>query len=138
MISLRKNQQDALDAIHESEESKQIIKMFCGTGKTRLFHKIILEDQDDLIVLVFPRIALVTQYLNDYLKNEKWPLDNLEYLLVCSESETDDATFTTKEDDIIDFVLNPNLFLASFCSPSPFKNKSGAQIGITFLLWSIL
>jgi predicted helicase len=66
-----------------------IIKMFCGTGKTRLLLATIVTVSPDLVVIVFPRIILITQFLRDYLLNDEWTESIVEYekLCICSEDE---------------------------------------------------
>ena len=70
---LRHYQERAIDAIEESlkTESKCLIKMFCGTGKSLVMRKIKYLNclTVNLIVYVFPRLELIKQFTRDYLFN---------------------------------------------------------------------
>jgi superfamily II DNA or RNA helicase len=50
MLALWKHQQEALDAINNSFEDNDrcLLKMFCGTGKTRVILSLILEMKKNL------------------------------------------------------------------------------------------
>lgn len=67
--------------------------MFCGTGKTRIAFCEMLSE--NFTVIVFPSIALITQFNKDYIKNEKWRelLANKNIMSICSRDEI-------KDDDI--------------------------------------
>ena len=103
-IQLRPHQQEAYDSILESEDMRMIVKMFCGSGKSRVFHKIIVEGNDDLMIVIFPRIALVEQYKRDYIENTEWTMNGISPLYVCSETENSGSAFTTDEDSINTFL----------------------------------
>jgi superfamily II DNA or RNA helicase len=47
---------------------KCIVKMFCGTGKSRVIREVVLNQKKDLSIIVFPSLALIRQYTNDYLQ----------------------------------------------------------------------
>ena len=65
-----------------------LIVMWCGTGKTRTFAYSILEDGQYVNVIVFPSLALIEQYVRDYLLKgvfkDFWKL----YHIVCFCSST--------------------------------------------------
>jgi superfamily II DNA or RNA helicase len=79
-----------------------LVKMFCGTGKSRVIQRIILERKHPLSVVVFPSLALIRQFTNDYLGNVR----NIGLLNVSSE-ELAHITSTTDPAQIRHFLNNP-------------------------------
>ena len=79
-----------------------LVKMFCGTGKSRVIQRIILERNHPLSVVVFPSLALIRQFTNDYLGNVR----NIGLLNVSSE-ELAHITSTTDPAQIRHFLNNP-------------------------------
>ena len=51
---------------------KCIVKMFCGTGKSRIITNVIIHEKKELSVVVFPSLALINQYSADYLNNAEY------------------------------------------------------------------
>jgi len=49
--------------------SKCIVKMFCGTGKSLVMAKNKYIQNKSLVVFVFPSLALIQQFYNDYLND---------------------------------------------------------------------
>jgi hypothetical protein len=49
-------------------DAKCIVKMFCGTGKSRVIREVVLNQKKDPSIIVFPSLALIRQYTNDYLQ----------------------------------------------------------------------
>ena len=49
-------------------DPKCIVKMFCGTGKSRVIREVVLNQKKDLSIIVFPSLALIRQFTNDYLQ----------------------------------------------------------------------
>ena len=80
-----------------------LVKMFCGTGKSRVIQRIILERKHPLSVVVFPSLALIRQFTKDYLGNVR----NIGLLNVSSE-ELAHITSTTDPVQIHNFLNNPN------------------------------
>jgi superfamily II DNA or RNA helicase len=80
-----------------------LVKMFCGTGKSRVIKRIILELKHPLSVVVFPSLALIRQFTKDYLGNVR----NIGLLNVSSE-ELAHITSTTDPAQIHHFLHNPN------------------------------
>ena len=80
-----------------------LVKMFCGTGKSRVIQRIILERKYPLSVVVFPSLALIRQFTKDYLGNVR----NIGLLNVSSE-ELAHITSTTDPTQIHNFLNNPN------------------------------
>ena len=79
-----------------------LVKMFCGTGKSRVIQRIILERKHPLSVVVFPSLALIRQFTKDYLGNVR----NIGLLNVSSE-ELAHITSTTDPAQIHHFLNNP-------------------------------
>lgn len=107
-MELRKHQIDCIDNIknHFENDSKALIKMFCGSGKSLIIYNCLLEYTNNLSVVVVPSINLITQFNRDYLLN-----NNTEYelLTVCSKNELAESqskllTHTTDEDIILEFL----------------------------------
>ena len=48
---------------------KCLVKMFCGTGKSRIITNVIIHKKQNLNVVVFPSLALIRQYSTDYLNH---------------------------------------------------------------------
>ena len=72
MEQLSRNCQiDAFNGITEilRTDAKCITKMFCGTGKSRVIREVVLNQKKDLSIIVFPSLALIRQFTNNYLQN---------------------------------------------------------------------
>ena len=83
--------------------SKCIVKMFCGTGKSRVIKKIIINQNKLLSVIVFPSLALIRQFTSDYLKD----IDTKMYeLLNVSSEKLNDIQSTTEPKKINKFINN--------------------------------
>jgi ribosomal RNA-processing protein 8 len=79
-------QEEANDAIYEEllVNTKCIVKMFCGTGKSLLMRKCKTIEGKQLVVYVFPSLSLIDQFYSDYLYD--FPAENM--LKVSSENES--------------------------------------------------
>ena len=109
--------------IKNKNEGKKLIHAFCGVGKSRVMYKSALSsfcfNATSLVVIVFPTIALVTQFNSDYIGEETGKKFNV--MSVCSRNElnkiqdcngktvTDknkykNISFTTETDKISSFV----------------------------------
>jgi superfamily II DNA or RNA helicase len=109
--------------IKNKKEGKKLIHAFCGVGKSRVMYKSALSsfcfNATSLVVIVFPTIALVTQFNSDYIGEETGKKFNV--MSVCSRNElnkiqdcngktvTDknkykNISFTTETDKISSFV----------------------------------
>jgi len=111
MVELRKHQIDAINGINKAfeENDKCLAKLFCACGKSRIAFSKILDV--DFSVLVFPSIALVTQFNRDYLLNPKWEdlTDKYKIMSICSKDELKDdlehnVIYTTDNDKISKFL----------------------------------
>lgn len=82
--------------------SECLVKMFCGTGKSRVIKRIIIEQNKLLSVVVFPSLALIRQFTKDYLVNigAKYGLLNV------SSEELADIQSTTEPKEIQHFINN--------------------------------
>jgi superfamily II DNA or RNA helicase/SAM-dependent methyltransferase len=100
-LSLRDYQHEAIEGIRESleENDRCLLKMWCGTGKTRVFFFYLLQEHLPLSVVVFPSLSLVHQFRKDYLENPAWKdrVEAFDVLVVCTDGTTD-------ADTILDFV----------------------------------
>jgi superfamily II DNA or RNA helicase len=90
-------QQEADDAITKelSTNSKCIVKMFCGTGKSLIMRKCKIISNKKLVVYVFPSLSLIEQFTTDYLHD--FSPNNM--LKISSEIES-----TTDPDKIKSFL----------------------------------
>jgi superfamily II DNA or RNA helicase len=98
-MSLRDYQIEANAAILRDLESHDacLVKMFCGTGKTKIMVEGDINKGSNLILYVFPSLQLIQQFDGDYL-NKVDP--NLK-IRVCSDS---DNISNTNIDAIVTFL----------------------------------
>ena len=82
--------------------SECLVKMFCGTGKSRVIKRIVIDQNKLLSVVVFPSLALIRQFTKDYLVNigDKYGLLNV------SSEELADIQSTTDPKEIQHFINN--------------------------------
>lgn len=94
---LRNYQRQAISSI--PSKGRCLIKMWCGTGKTRTFWVPILEWKHPLNIIVFPWLNLIEQFERDYIKDKEWEphMKGIEYKVVSSKG-------TTRPSDIANFV----------------------------------
>jgi ribosomal RNA-processing protein 8 len=109
MNSFRYYQQEADDAICAELEvsSKCLVKMFCGTGKSLLMAKSKIHESSTLSLFVFPSLALINQFYNDYLVKITSPSNILRV--------SSDGDGSTTEHDIIAAFLNSELSIKRIC-----------------------
>ena len=92
------------DLIENREPGKKLINAFCGMGKSSLIYKNILtcvEEKVDLNLVVFPSIALITQFNRDYISRVKGA-NLFTQLNVCSRNELNEKDFGN-----FDFTTDP-------------------------------
>jgi superfamily II DNA or RNA helicase len=82
---------------------KCIVKMFCGTGKSRVIRAIILTQKKPLSIVVFPSLALIRQFTADYLKDRE--VTKTCAILNVSSEQLDDFQSTTEPMDIKKFTI---------------------------------
>lgn len=51
--------------------AKCLVKMFCGTGKSTIITNVLIHEKKELSVVVFPSLALISQYSADYLNSNE-------------------------------------------------------------------
>jgi len=84
--------------------SECLVKMFCGTGKSRVIKRVVIEQKKSLSVIVFPSLALIRQFTKDYLGN----IDTKLYgLLNVSSENLSGIQSTTDSAQIMHFLNNP-------------------------------
>ena len=95
---------DAFNGITEilRTDAKCITKMFCGTGKSRVIREVVLNQKKDLSIIVFPSLALIRQFTNDYLQNIQ--SNESHKILNISSEILDDFTSTTDPLEIKKFL----------------------------------
>jgi superfamily II DNA or RNA helicase len=100
----RKCQIDAFNGIMNilRTDTKCITKMFCGTGKSRVIREVVLNQKKDLSIIVFPSLALIRQYTNDYLQAIQSRKSHK--ILNISSEILDDFTSTTDPSEIKKFL----------------------------------
>ena len=88
-LNLYRHQREAVEACVGA--SRGMIKMFCGTGKTRVMLGVIAAaEQVSVTLVVFPRIVLLEQFRADYISKSDWmPL--VSTFFVSSEDESIEA-----------------------------------------------
>ena len=98
----------------DDNNKSQLIKIFCGAGKTMIICDCIFKYGGELSVIVVPSINLITQFNRDYLFNDTIMDYNkrnynkqFELLTICSKNElnkeTTDIICTTDEETILEF-----------------------------------
>ena len=98
-------QKKAHDRTNELLEThdKCIVKMFCGTGKSRVIRAILLTQKKPLSIVVFPSLALIRQFSADYLKDKE--VTKTCAILNVSSEQLDDFQSTTEPADIRKFTV---------------------------------
>jgi ribosomal RNA-processing protein 8 len=86
-FGFRYYQKEADEAIHNDllVNKKCLVKMFCGTGKSRLMRYCKVAQNKNLVVYVVPSLSLLDQFYTDYLKD--FPLVQR---ISCEEDSTTD------------------------------------------------
>ena len=111
-LFLDKHQVDALAAIETAflDYDRCLVKMFCGTGKSRIALKKIIDA--DFAVIVMPTIALITQFNDSYLTEYAHLLQGKALLSICSRDELKDQTiqYTTDVEDVVEFLAGLRAF----------------------------
>lgn len=95
-------QKEADEAIYNelfiNNNSKCLVKMFCGTGKSRLMRYCRAAQNKNLVVYVVPSLALLHQFYTDYfIQMKDFPLENI--LRISSEEGS-----TTETKQIVTFL----------------------------------
>ena len=101
----RPYQIDALLSIFN--HAKCLVKMFCGTGKSRIITNVIIHEKKELSVVVFPSLALINQYSTDYLQNAEYAkhFKNHKKMNVSSENLKHENVESTTNELVIEKFL---------------------------------
>jgi superfamily II DNA or RNA helicase len=83
--------------------------MFCGSGKSRIMVETVISQNEDLSVLVFPNLALIYQFYNDYLSTKVCPNELLKHIMLNVSSEIiPNIETTTEPTKILQFINSPD------------------------------
>jgi len=111
--------------------NKCLVKMFCGTGKSRIITNVIIHENKELSVLVFPSLALINQYYTDYINNNEYKEYFNKYKKINVSSENIDGIESTTDKYTIKKFLKskrPQIILVTYQSYhtllEQLKNKS--------------
>jgi superfamily II DNA or RNA helicase len=106
--------------------SKCLVKMFCGSGKSRLITATIIGQKKNLSVVVVPSLALIQQFYDDYLSRTTKPkeLSKHKLLNVSSKSQKDllGTDILTLEDIHIECTTDP-VEIKQFLNSNPKLKK---------------
>ena len=100
--NFRDYQQEADDAIYrellENNNNKCLVKMFCGTGKSRLMRYCRITKNKNIVAYVVPSLSLLEQFYTEYfVKTKDFPLENI-LKISCEEGST------TENKEIVKFL----------------------------------
>lgn len=106
IVKERPIQTKAFDSVTKLLETRGecLVKMFCGTGKSRVMKRLIMEQKKSLSIIVFPSLALIRQFTNDYLRDTETRVYGI---MNVSSEELKDITSTTDPAQIHHFLNNP-------------------------------
>ena len=129
----RKCQIDAFCGITDilRNDAKCITKMFCGTGKSRIIREVILNQNKDMSIIVFPSLALIRQYTNDYLQTIQSQKSHK--ILNISSEILDDFTSTTDPLEIRKFLKLKRIeigVLEHETQVGRLQSRAGGQVAI--------
>jgi superfamily II DNA or RNA helicase len=116
-MDLRPYQREAVDAVLDTAD-RCVVKMFCGTGKSRVIVTVVLREGKSMSVVVFPSLALVQQFSTDYVMG-LYVDQFADYLVLNVSSEKlVDVQSTTDARQIQKFCeqTNPKLILVTYQS----------------------
>lgn len=100
-----KHQKKAYESICKVLETNDrcLVKMFCGTGKTLIVFRLMMELKHNLAVIVFPSISLITQFNEDYIRQTEYVMFN--YITICSKDELNNGMpYTTDIKEVETFL----------------------------------
>lgn len=137
-IPLWEHQKECYNNIveHLKDHDNGIVKMFCGTGKSRIALETALFYCKNLVIFVFPTIALTEQFTFEYLDN-----CHEEKLSVCSQKDNvSEATieFTTNKDTVSTFltIKDKKLVSVTYASlPMLFEIVKEQEISIDLMIF---
>jgi superfamily II DNA or RNA helicase len=117
-MDLRPYQQEAVEGVLNTA-GRCVVKMFCGTGKSRVIATVVLREGKPLSVVVFPSLALVQQFSTDYVMGGAYVDQFANYsILNVSSEQLVDVQSTTDAGQIRKFCEqnNPKLILVTYQS----------------------
>ena len=96
------------ESVQNGEDSRFLVHAFCGVGKSHLMYKSALrvaEIEGKTVIIIFPSIALITQFNKDYIKTHI-DEDMFESMSICSVNEAKCTSFkySTDSDEIRAFL----------------------------------
>jgi superfamily II DNA or RNA helicase len=116
-MDLRPYQQEAVEAVLDTA-GRCVVKMFCGTGKSRVIVTVVLREGKPLSVVVFPSLALVQQFSTDYVMGSYVDQFANYAILNVSSEQLVEVQSTTEAGHILKFCeqTNPKLILVTYQS----------------------
>ena len=129
MNDFRKYQDEADDKIYEElythNNSKCLVKMFCGTGKSLLMRKCKSIVDKNLVVFVFPSLSLIDQFYRYYFHGDK---SNL--LRISSESKSKSTTDPDEIKSFLSLVINKIICVTYQSFNTLLDNLDGIKIDV--------
>jgi superfamily II DNA or RNA helicase len=114
--------------------AKCLVKMFCGTGKSKIITNVIIHTKKGLSVVVFPSLALIKQYSADYLNNKEYVRHFKKHKTMNVSSEKlENMESTTDVKEIKKFLKykSPKIILVTYQSYQVLLNcLEGQKIGL--------
>src|SRR3990167_4325040 len=118
-ITLDEYQFKAIQSVKDTfkHHKRCLLKMFCGTGKTRIMFHFVLETHNK-IILVFPSLLLIDQFNLDYTLGKDWIDRTKKYskMNVCSKDESanekkHNVKTTTDHKEVKKFLTKNNKYI---------------------------
>ena len=120
-----------LNIVKNNKTGNKLVHAFCGVGKSRFALKCCLKfaGNNKRSVIVFPSIALITQFYDDHLSNK-----HIQTISICSKNETNNhnSLFTTKKRIISDFITKNThcIILCTYQSLNTFTKSITSKIDL--------
>jgi superfamily II DNA or RNA helicase len=116
-------------------EQKCLTKMFCGTGKSIIIANVIKHEKKNLSVVVFPSLALIQQYWNDYVgkyfkKYKKISISSLEERGEDGEITIESITDSKKIKQFLKYSSDKIVLVTYQSFEVLLNNLNGQKIGI--------
>ena len=103
-LANRSYQINALEQILSLQ--KCLVKMFCGTGKSKVIINTVIHKKKTLSVIVFPSLALIRQFTEDYLSKNPFQKHCKNHKTINISSEVLSNIDSTTNPDTIKSFLN--------------------------------
>jgi ribosomal RNA-processing protein 8 len=114
-----------------SNQPKCLVKMFCGSGKSRIIVETVISLNNSTSVLVFPSLALIYQFYYDYLSKKVCPDELVNHTLLNVSSEIiPNIESTTEPDKILQFfgTLAPKIICVTYQSLNTLLDNTGDTV----------